>query len=121
MNDDKALLKRLGDFLGRVDAVIGVDRAFLFGSTAKGNRLVESDVDLIVVSKSFAGVPVPERLGLLQKEWDYPEELQALAYTPEEFNEISKRLTMKEILAYAVDLTGLIATFEPFRPRSRAD
>jgi len=105
MNDVRPLLDRIHDFLRSVDAKLGVDKAFLFGSTAKGNRLVDSDVDIIVVSKAFASMPMPKRLGLLQKEWNHREELQALAYTPEEFSRVSKRLTMKEILAYAVDLT----------------
>jgi len=105
MSVDKRLLNRIRVFLGRLDAKLGVNRALLFGSTARGNRLKESDVDLIVVSKAFRGMPIPERLMILQKEWDYPEELQALAYTPEEFDEVSQRLTMKEILSYAIEVT----------------
>jgi predicted nucleotidyltransferase len=85
VNDAKALLKRISDFVTRLDAKLGVEKALLFGSTAKGNRLQESDVDLIVVSKSFKNMSVPQRLGLLQNEWTHKEELQALAYTPMSF------------------------------------
>ncbi len=104
MSRPDPLIERIYDFLRRLDAKVGVDRAFLFGSTAKNIRLGESDVDLILVSSSFTGMPIPKRLGMLQKEWDYPEELEVLAYTPEEFSKISRRLTMKEILSYAIEL-----------------
>lgn len=105
MNDERTILDRVSNFIACLDAKLGVEKAVLFGSTAKGNRLQESDVDLIVVSKSFSNMPIPKRLGLLQNEWAYSEELQALAYTPEEFQEVSQRETMSEILSYATELT----------------
>jgi hypothetical protein len=37
--------------------------------------------------------------------WPYVEELEILAYTPEEFSQVKDRFMMKKILAYAVDLT----------------
>jgi len=58
------------------------------------------------VSKGFEGLPLPERLGLVQREWMSEEDLQALVYTPEEFSEVSKRLTMKSILSYAREITS---------------
>jgi len=36
-------------------------RVLVFGSRAQGNPLEESDLDLLVVSKSFEGVPFIER------------------------------------------------------------
>ena len=105
MITDKSLINRICDYVSKVDAELGVEKAFIFGSTAKGNRLKESDVDLIIVSKAFKGMPLPKRLYLLQKLWRYPEELQALAYTPEEFEKASERLMLKEILLHAIELT----------------
>ncbi len=97
--------KELADLIARVHAKFGVEKAFLFGSTARGRRLEESDIDLIVVSKGFEDMPIPERQGAVQKEWNHPEELEALTYTPTEFSEVSKRLTMQEILSYAIDVS----------------
>ena len=101
---DHELIERICDYVSRVDAELGVEEAFIFGSTAKGNRLKESDVDLIIVSKAFEEMPLPRRLYLLQKLWGHREELQALAYTPDEFKEASQRLMLKEILSYAIEL-----------------
>ena len=98
------LIDLICDYISRVDAEYRVEKAYIFGSTAKGNRLEESDVDLIIVSKAFRGMPLPERLYSLYKLWDHPIDLQVLAYTPEEYREASQRLMLKEILSYAIEL-----------------
>jgi len=108
MRDSRPLIERICDYVSKLDTELGVERAYLFGSTAKRNRRKNSDVDLIIVSKAFIGMPIPKREGTLENLWDYCEDLEALAYTPEEFAKISQRLTMKEILSYAVDLTPAI-------------
>lgn len=102
--DSGSLIDRICDYISIVDAELGVEKAFIFGSTAKGNRLDESDVDLIVVSKTFTRMSLPRRLYLLQKLWSYREQLQAQAYTTEEWKEASQRLMLREILSYAIEL-----------------
>ena len=98
------LMDRLIDFVEKIDAEIGVAQVLLFGSTAKGERHENSDVDLIVVSDGFEGMPQPKRLGFLQHRWRYREDLEAFAYTPGEFKRVKDRLLMRKILAYAIDL-----------------
>ena len=105
MRDGRSLIERINDYVSKLAAELGVEKAYLFGSTAKGNRRKNSDVDLIIVSKAFVGMPVPKREGILENMWDYREDLETLAYTQEEFAKISQRLTMKEILSYAIELT----------------
>jgi predicted nucleotidyltransferase len=99
------LMNRLREFALKLDSEIGVEKVLLFGSTAKGERRQNSDVDLIVVSAAFEKMPEPKRLGFLQHQWRYIEDLEAMAYTPKEFERIRKRLLMKKVLSYAVDLT----------------
>lgn len=96
---------RVRKLAARLHAKLGVDQVLLFGSTAKGNRLEASDVDIIVISKGFEDIPIPERQGMIQREWEGPEELQTLAYTPQEFSVISGRVTVQEILSHAIDIT----------------
>ena len=57
----------------------------LFGSRARGDNLITSDYDIIVVSKKFIGVPFLTRLFLMQDLWDGERHLDALCYTPEEY------------------------------------
>lgn len=105
MRRNYSIEQKVAEVVARLNAKLGVERAFLFGSTARGSRLRESDVDLILVSRKFEGVSIPERQGVVQKEWLHGEELQALTYTPAEFAQVSKRLTMQEILSHAVDVS----------------
>jgi predicted nucleotidyltransferase len=105
MDDKRPLLERVREFLCKADAKMPVDKVLLFGSTAKGKRRPESDVDLIIVSKSFNGEHELKRISNLLKLWPYVEELNILAYTPSEFNEVKDRFMMKKILSYALDFT----------------
>lgn len=105
VKDSRPLTDRIRDYVNRVDNEIGADQVFLYGSTAKGKRHRNSDVDLIVISNYFTGVPEPKRWGLLQHLWNYKEDLETLAYTPGEFAKIKERFLMQKILQYAVELT----------------
>lgn len=55
----------------------------LFGSRACGEHLTTSDVDLIVVSPDFAGIPFLKRIREVVALWG--SDLEVLPYTPEEF------------------------------------
>ncbi len=103
--DPNTLMERVREFIRKVDAKVPVEKVLLFGSTAKGTRQEESDVDLIIISKAFREVHELERIGMLLELWPYLEELQILAYTPEEFSQVKDRFMIKKILAYALDLT----------------
>lgn len=104
LNDNRPLMTRIREFISNVEEKIHVEKAFLFGSTVKRTRHAGSDVDLIVVSKSFKVLPELERSGMLLDMWSYVEELQILTYTPEEFEQVKDRFMMQKILEYAVDL-----------------
>ncbi|MCG2735737.1 MAG: nucleotidyltransferase domain-containing protein, partial [Candidatus Methanoperedenaceae archaeon] len=52
-------------FLKMVKEIIRVEKVIVFGSRARGDYLVDSDVDLIMVSRDFEGVPFYERMDKL--------------------------------------------------------
>ncbi|MBI2891596.1 MAG: nucleotidyltransferase domain-containing protein [Nitrospirae bacterium] len=62
-----------------------VERAILFGSRARGEALVDSDVDLILVSPGFEGIPFVKRIGDVLAKWRGRVGLDVLCYTPGEF------------------------------------
>jgi uncharacterized protein len=105
LDDSRPLMDKLEDFLKVVNAKIGLDMVLLFGSTAKQKRRKESDVDLIVVSSSFRGLSSLERGKILLEDWSFVEELDLLMYTPEEFEKISQRPLVREMIAEALNLT----------------
>jgi hypothetical protein len=74
----------IGKFLRRVSERFPLERAVLFGSRARGDELVESDYDLLLVSEAFRGLGFAERIAEVQALWDLPEGLEPLCYTPDE-------------------------------------
>jgi len=56
-----------------------------FGSRARGDALAESDLDLLVVSERFQGVPFVQRASTLLADLDLALPADVLCYTPEEF------------------------------------
>ena len=55
------LRRHLEQYLAAVREQYRVDRAILFGSYAKGTQREDSDIDLIIISPDFRGVPKLER------------------------------------------------------------
>lgn len=62
------------------------ERVILYGSRAKGIPSEESDIDVVVISRDFAGQGLRERQEILgMAAVRALEPVQALGYTPEEF------------------------------------
>jgi predicted nucleotidyltransferase len=83
----KLSLKSLGRRLARrlAEHGISVEALYLFGSHARGEAMPDSDIDVLVVSQTFAGqgfwarcTRVGEALG------DFPEPVQIYPVTPAE-------------------------------------
>ncbi|MBI4279284.1 MAG: nucleotidyltransferase domain-containing protein [Armatimonadetes bacterium] len=69
----------------RVHARFPLGRAILFGSRARGDELVDSDYDLVLVSPAFDGMDWSDRIRAMQDLWDLDVGLESLCYTPREF------------------------------------
>jgi predicted nucleotidyltransferase len=85
---------------------INVDEAILFGSSTRGDRLIESDIDLIVISSDFKNMDFSQRFLILQKNWKSKTELEAFGFTPEEFAKLKdKSMILQEAVEHGVKLT----------------
>lgn len=67
-------------------------RVLVFGSRAQGTPLKESDLDLLVVSKSFEGIPFIQRTHHLLWTLRVPFPIEVLCYTPEEYERKRKEI-----------------------------
>jgi hypothetical protein len=66
---------------------VTAERAYLFGSRGKGDARPDSDIDLIVVSPAFTGMPQWKRWEVLGDALsEVFEPIDVLAYSPEEFD-----------------------------------
>ncbi len=65
---------------------IQADRVYLSGSRARGDARPDSDIDLIIVSSAFSGMPAWKRWEILGDALsEVLEPIEILAYSPEEF------------------------------------
>jgi len=87
-------LDKLKEFKEELSEHIKIDKMILFGSRANGTPSRYSDFDLMIVSPSFCGKKSYIRHLGFYKYWslDYP--VDFLCYTPKEFNELSKQITI---------------------------
>jgi hypothetical protein len=69
----------------RLEERFRVERMILFGSRARGDHLLSSDVDVIIVSPDFADLPFLQRIREVAVLWDGDVPLEPVCYTPEEF------------------------------------
>lgn len=85
------LMRDLARFGRKVSRRFAIEKMILFGSRAGGRPRPDSDVDLIVVGRRFRRKNPIDRAGPLHLAWDLDLPVDFLCYTPEEFEELSKR------------------------------
>jgi len=83
--------KAIEDFVAKVAELYPDARIYLFGSYARGTWLEDSDVDIVVVSGAFEGIPFWERGARLRRLASLEVPFQIFAYTPEELEEALRR------------------------------
>jgi predicted nucleotidyltransferase len=102
------LVETVRKFLTHVEGY-RIERAVVFGSRVRGDALAHSDLDVILVSPDFAGLPFPDRASEIYRwyeAWpeDYP--LEVLCYTPQEFDRKKGQIGLvREAVEYGLEVT----------------
>jgi predicted nucleotidyltransferase len=95
-------------FAERLQSETGAEHVLLFGSQARGDARPDSDYDVIVVARSFWGVPEllrPVRLYRLFREAGNHAPLDLFCLTPDEFEWASTHITLvNAVLPEAIEL-----------------
>jgi predicted nucleotidyltransferase len=81
----------LEEFVRRVRELLGEAEVYLFGSYARGDWLVDSDIDIIVVSDKFRGMELGERYVMVRSLLPTTVSVDLLLYTREEFERARRR------------------------------
>lgn len=84
---DRNVRSWIDRFVAAVTDRYAPEKILLFGSRARGDHLVESDVDILIVSKKFEGINWLKRISDVSLHWDGMVTLEPLCYTPAEFEE----------------------------------
>ncbi|TET40057.1 MAG: hypothetical protein E3J65_02140 [Dehalococcoidia bacterium] len=82
------------EFARKVRAAFNVEKIIFFGSRVRGDHLIDSDYDFIIVSDDFKGLPFTERMTLMYEFWDSNLPIEPLCYTREEFHRKSNQISM---------------------------
>jgi hypothetical protein len=86
------LKKMIASYAQELQKKIKVEKIILFGSHSRGEALRESDIDLMIISQDFARMPFLKRLEFLERSWRFPRPIEAIGYTPVEFEELKNGL-----------------------------
>ncbi len=92
--EESKLVNALKWFKENISQKYDIKEMILFGSQVSGEADENSDIDLIVVGEEFKGKSPLKRPVVLYLEWtmDYP--VDFLCYTPEEFEEKRKEISI---------------------------
>lgn len=78
---------------------INIDKIILFGSHAQGTAGKYSDIDLVVISKDFTAMGFKQRCEVLGYAIaEIMEPIEPLAYTPEEFEKLSRNSVINQAI-----------------------
>lgn len=81
-------------FINNLKKNFSIERVILFGSQATKTAKKDSDVDLIIVSKNFEGMPYLERGAKMYNYWNFKIPVDFICYSPSEFNLLKKRISL---------------------------
>lgn len=80
-----------------------IQELIIFGSRTREDYRPESDVDILVVSEAFEGMPTHQRTKLFYRHWDYDRlpDPELICLTPDEF--AAQKETRPHIVRTAVE------------------
>jgi len=88
----KEVIRTLKKIKKEANKDITIEKMYLFGSRSRGDELLTSDVDVIVVSSDFEGVHFRKRPNLFLDKWFSPVDLEILCYSPDELGRKKKEI-----------------------------
>jgi predicted nucleotidyltransferase len=92
---DKTATNALTKYIDRLKKEISVDKVVVFGSRSDGKPDKSSDVDVVIVSKSFGTMSMEQRLDLLYLQSAFIEpEIHPWGYTAEEIKTLHPQSTI---------------------------
>jgi len=94
MDRKRDLIKSLKEFKKEISRQVEIDKMIVFGSLAKGKFTKDSDIDLIIVSKTFRKKNFHERSLGFYKFWKMDRPFDFICLSPEEFENMRKRISI---------------------------
>ncbi|ADN49911.1 nucleotidyltransferase domain-containing protein [Vulcanisaeta distributa] len=99
----RAWLSDLRKYVSDISSAIPVEAIILYGSAARNLNGSWSDIDVLVISDAFRGIPIPDRISLLLR--FKRGRIEALGYT---FDELVRMVNAMNPLALNALIEGRI-------------
>lgn len=77
--------KEVESFIKKANTRFPLEFAVLFGSRARGDNLMNSDYDILLVSDSFSGMDIFSRMRVMLDLWGGKEAIEPVCFTLTEF------------------------------------
>jgi predicted nucleotidyltransferase len=87
---DPWLQKFKAEVLPQIVAEFSPSLVLLFGSRVRGDAEEDADVDVVIVSEAFAGIPFIKRMPAVLKNIDFEKHIDAVCYLPDEFERMKE-------------------------------
>ncbi|HLC91006.1 MAG TPA: nucleotidyltransferase domain-containing protein [Candidatus Nanoarchaeia archaeon] len=94
MDRKKDIKQKFEPFKKKASKDILIKKMILFGSRAKGKTGKDIDADFIIVSPDFKNMDFFQRGAIMYNYWDLRLPVDFLCYSPEEFNQLRKRVSI---------------------------
>ncbi len=105
---DKKKIKDIIPFVKRAKKTFTRCQIILFGSYAYGKPHKDSDFDILIISTSFQGVDLEERISwAFNLKRDLPIAMDIICLTPREMKEDHRLDMIGEVLRRGVDITSI--------------
>ncbi len=99
------IINQLRLFKKKIEKKYLIEKIILFGSAATGTFTKDSDIDLIIVAKSFKDKKSFKRSPPLYKEWGLHYPVDFLCFTPQEFDKKKKMIgIVHEAVKHGVEI-----------------
>ncbi|MGK0209616.1 MAG: putative nucleotidyltransferase [Patescibacteria group bacterium] len=82
---NEVILPLVKKLIRKIKGDYKVSEAILFGSRARGDHMLTSDVDVLFISDDFEGKRISDRMADVMFEWSGEVDLEPLCYTTDEF------------------------------------
>lgn len=103
--DKNKIQTSLKTFTSRVKRMVSPEDIRLFGSFAHGKPTENSDVDIVVIAKTFKIMSETKRFDLLyEMSKDLLPDFHVFGYTPEEYQHADKATTLSEVKRTSISL-----------------
>jgi len=105
MSNDRILNQYKKTVVPAIIRIFSPVKVLIFGSRVNGTATKDSDIDVIIVAETFAGITFVKRMSMVMKSARFKKHVDYLCYTPEEFERLKNTSgILKDAVSSAIEV-----------------